>query len=312
MAKIHTVDWTPAILTHPALQVGMNANWSGLASARVKKYLGRISTSDAISGIPGAQTNHHGADYCLTEEFTAVYRLHPLLPNDIQILSATDGRPGRVLKFASDDPNDPDVIVGPHAMANALRDGSTMTDLIYTFGIQNPGAVTLRNFPNWMRRLRRRRGADVEELIDLATIDILRDRERGVPRYNRFRELFHMPRARSFEQMTDDPELASTLREVYGHPDKVDLMVGMYAEKPPDGFGFSDTAFRVFILMASRRLKSDRFFTDDYTPAVYTQPGIDWIDNNNMTTVLLRHFPELTPILKGTTNAFAPWKGVSN
>jgi len=28
--------------------------------------------------------------------------------------------------------------------------------------------------------------------------------------------------------------------------------------------GFSDTAFRVFILMASRRLKSDRFFTRDY------------------------------------------------
>jgi hypothetical protein len=27
-----------------------------------------------------------------------------------------------------------------------------------------------------------------------------------------------------------------------------------------------------------------------------------------MTTVLLRHFPELTPILQRTANAFAPWK----
>src|SRR5205823_4099981 len=112
----------------------------------------------------------------------------------------------------------------------------------------------------------------VEELMDLATVDVLRDRERGVPRYNRFRELFHLPRARSFEAMTDDPELAAELRAVYGHPDRVDLMVGMYAEKPPEGFGFSDTAFRVFILMASRRLKSGRLFTDDYTAAVYTQP----------------------------------------
>ena len=43
-------------------------------------------------------------------------------------------------------------------------------------------------------------------------------------------------------------------------------MVGLYAEPLPKGFGFSDTAFRVFILMASRRLKSDRFFTRDYTP----------------------------------------------
>ena len=196
-----------------------------------------------------------------------------------------------MLKFEASDDADPDLIVGPHAMDNALGTDNAFIDLLYTFGVRNPGAVTLQNFPNWMRRLHRRNGVTKEELIDLAAIDILRDRERGVPRYNRFRELFHMPRVRSFEEMTDKPELASVLREVYGHPDKVDLMVGMYAETPPEGFGFSDTAFRVFILMASRRLKSDRFFTDDFTPAVYTQPGIDWVENNNMTTVLLRHFP---------------------
>jgi hypothetical protein len=33
--------------------------------------------------------------------------------------------------------------------------------------------------------------------------------------------------------------------------DRVDLMVGLYAELLPRGFGFSDTAFRVLILMAS-------------------------------------------------------------
>src|SRR5271169_3674204 len=307
MAKIHTVDWTPAILPNPALQIGMNANWWGLAGEHVKKYLGRISTSEAVSGITGSATNQTGADYCLTEEFTAVYRLHPLLPNDIPVRHFDGDRPGRTLKFEADTLDDPDLIVGPNAMQNAMRDASFL-DIVYTFGVQNPGAVTLQNFPNWMRRMRRRNGPNLEELIDLAAIDILRDRERGVPRYNRFRKLFHKPPVRSFEEMTSDPQLAKTLREVYGHPDKVDLMVGMYAEEPPEGFGFSDTAFRVFILMASRRLKSDRFYTDDYTPAVYTQAGIDWIDNNNMTTVLLRHFPELTPILQRTANAFAPWK----
>ena len=309
IAKIHTVDWTTAILPNPALQVGMNANWSGLAGPAVKKSFGRISASEEISGIPGSETNQTGADYCLTEEFVSVYRLHPLLPNNIQMYFAEDARPGRLLKFESDDPNDPDVIVGPDAMIHALgNNGATFLDLVYSFGVQCPGAVTLRNYPNWMRRMHRRNGAKVEELIDLATIDVLRDRERGVPRYNRFRELFHMPRVSSFEHMTDDPELARVLREVYGHPDKVDLMVGMYAEKPPEGFGFSDTAFRVFILMASRRLKSDRYFTTDFTPEVYTQPGIDWINDNNMTTVLLRHFPELAPVLMHSKNPFAPWK----
>ena len=68
-------------------------------------------------------------------------------------------------------------------------------------------------------------------------------------------------------------------------------MVGMFAEPRPKGFAFSDTAFRIFILMASRRLNSDRFFTRDYTPDVYTEAGLDWIDDNTMAGVLLRHCP---------------------
>jgi hypothetical protein len=98
---------------------------------------------------------------------------------------------------------------------------------------------------------------------------------------------------------------------VYGDVERVDLMVGLYAEAPPAGFGFSDTAFRVFILMASRRLKSDRFFTRDYTPEVYTQTGLDWIDENSFVTVLLRHYPGLEPALRGVENGFAPWRRVA-
>ena len=144
-------------------------------------------------------------------------------------------------------------------------------------------------------------------LVDLATIDILRSRERGVPRYNQFRRLFHLEPVKSFSEMTDNPEWAEQLRRVYGDVERVDLMVGMYAEPKPAGFGFSDTAFRVFILMASRRLKSDRFFTDDYRPEVYTQAGLDWIAENDMRSVLLRHFPQLEPALRGVKNPFAPW-----
>ena len=95
----------------------------------------------------------------------------------------------------------------------------------------------------------------------------MRIRERGVPRYNEFRELFHRGRVESFEELTGEQEKAAELERIYGDVDRVDLMVGLYAEPLPKGFGFSDTTFRVFILMASRRLKSDRFFTRDYTPA---------------------------------------------
>jgi hypothetical protein len=145
--------------------------------------------------------------------------------------------------------------------------------------IAHPGALTLHNFPNFLRRLHLPPDASgaPADVVDLAAIDVLRDRERGVPRYNRFRRMLRLKPAGSFEELTDDPEWATELRAVYGNVDRVDLLVGSLAETPPKGFGFGETAFRIFILMASRRIKSDRFFTEDYSPRLYSQIGLDWI-----------------------------------
>ncbi len=148
-------------------------------------------------------------------------------------------------------------------------------------------------------------------MLDLAAIDIMRTRERGVPRYNDFRELFHKRRVKSFEDLTKKPQTAEELERVYGDIDNLDLMVGLYAEPLPRGFGFSDTAFRVFVLMASRRLKSDRFFTKDYRPEVYSPAGFRWVQETTMSDVLLRHYPELEPALRNVDNAFAPWNHVA-
>ena len=85
----------------------------------------------------------------------------------------------------------------------------------------------------------------------------------------------------------------------------------MLAEKKPAGFGFSDTAFRIFILMASRRLNSDRFFTTDFTPEVYTPAGMAWLEETSMIDIVLRHYPQLRPALRGVQNGFQPWNRVS-
>jgi hypothetical protein len=147
-------------------------------------------------------------------------------------------------------------------------------------------------------------------VADVAATDILRVRERGVPRYNQFRKLLHKPPLRRFEDLSDKPEWVEQIRHVYGGDiDSVDLVVGLYGERPPELFGFSETAFRIFILMASRRLNSDRFFTTDFTPEVYSPVGMRWIDDNGFLTVMLRHFPRLRPALRGVKNPFAPWPG---
>jgi len=62
--------------------------------------------------------------------------------------------------------------------------------------------------------------------------------------------------------------------------------------------------------MASRRLKSDRFFTDDWRPEIYTEFGLDYIRKNSMLSILRRHYPHLDPALAGVTNAFQPWKKI--
>ena len=83
MAKIHTVEWTPAIIAHPTTTYGMRANWYGILGKR----LGKWSSNEVLGGIPGSATDHHGVPYSLTEEFVAVYRMHPLLPDDFTFRS---------------------------------------------------------------------------------------------------------------------------------------------------------------------------------------------------------------------------------
>ena len=145
----------------------------------------------------------------------------------------------------------------------------------YSFGIASAGAVCLHNYPNALRTLKRVDG----QMTDLATLDIVRDRERGVPRYNDFREALRMPRRKKIEEITPNKEWARrSTRSITATSTPSTCRSAWSAEKPPKGFGFSDTAFRIFILMASRRLKSDRFFTNDYRPEVYTQAGFDWVN----------------------------------
>jgi hypothetical protein len=292
------VEWTPGILGHPALQIAMRANWWGLAGEWAYRHFGRLSKNELISGIVGGRTDHFGVPYALTEEFVAVYRMHPLIPDEYTFRSAqTDAllqeRPFREIK---------------DRYIPELFDGIPMADLLYSFGIAHPGTIQLHNFPRDLQRYERPDGV----IMDLASIDIMRSRELGVPRYNTFRQLLHKPPVRTFEELTSNREWAEEIKRVYnGDIDRVDTTVGLFAENPPKGFGFSDTAFRIFVLMASRRLNSDRFFTVDYTPRVYTEAGMEWLNENTMKTVLLRHYPQLGPALAKVQNAFAPWSRVA-
>ncbi len=87
-------------------------------------------------------------------------------------------------------------------------------------------------------------------------------------------------------QLNED---GTPINDCLGHPngsvvdniEDVDTVVGWLAESTrPHGFAISETQFVVFILNASRRLFSDRFFTSSFRPEFYTTLGIDWVNHN--------------------------------
>jgi hypothetical protein len=309
MAKIHTTEWTPALMNSPEGRLAMRGNWWGLLGEHYGRAFGRLGNGEVLSGIPGSPADHHEAAYAMTEEFTAVYRMHSLIPDEFS--------------FRRHDTDDEvlrtDFLGVTRSKVPSIYRQVGFDGVLYSLATSHPGALVLHNFPNGLRKMPEAPTkspdnlSQVEVFIDLASTDILRDRERGVPRYCAFRRHLGMFAPSTFEELTDDPTWQAELREVYGEVERVDLLVGTLAESKstrngtPPGFGFSDTAFRIFILMASRRLKSDRFFTEDFRPEVYTPAGFDWIRDNNFRSVLERHAPALAVRFGNVRNVFFPW-----
>jgi len=384
IAKIHTIEWTTQLLYDEPLRLGMNANWSGFfadndfASSVTRDLVKRLAGSDAkeaneffsalaagsgIVGLPAA--NHFGSPFNFPEEFISVYRLHPLVPD--------------LLEFR--DFNNANVIRKKIAVVDTFRGNATaamrqggLSDWALTMGRQRIGALALRNHPQFLQNLDLRPRMD--STIDVPALDIIRDRERGIPRFNEFRRQIGLHELTSFDDFIDhhladgspglaeQRDLVNALREVYGqhkcdaskiitgaqrdangnpindclgHPDgsmvdnieDVDIVVGFLAESTrPHGFAISETQFHIFIINASRRLFSDRFFTSSFRPEFYSTLGYQWVMNNGpgdkqyepgeingqthqevspLKRVLLRAMPELAPELSHVVNAFDPW-----
>ena len=310
MAKIHSIEWTPAVLPNRGLDLGLNANWYGVLTNLFRKAKDRKTVADInvrnpeMGGVVGNPIDKHGSPYGLTEEFVEVYRLHSLLPESLAI-RGIDGN-GEV--------EDVPFPATRQAGSRKVTERVAMRDLWFSFGNQQPGQLVLNNFPRFLQEL----SVPGNPVFDMGTVDILRARERGVPRYNEFRRQLGLNPIRTFADLTDDAEQVRVLEEVYGSEpedvEKLDLLVGTLGEAHrPTGFGFGETMFQIFILNATRRLQADRFYTDNYNEETYTRVGLDWIDDVDLKAVLLRHHPELaTTGLANVRNAFEPWDTEQN
>ena len=404
IAKIHTIEWTTQLLYDEPLYAGMNANWSGLFNSidgdkatklaaektvKIVEALGRskkekwqnqfFSALAAGPGIVGtganapypaganSGVNHFGSPFNFPEEFMAVYRLHPLVPDMIEFREVSN--PNAIAKHV------PVVETFRRKATPQMREGG-LSNWAVSMGRQRLGLLLLKNHPQFLQNLNIRPRFDTT--LDVPALDIIRDRERGVPRFNEFRRQIGLKSLTGFDDFIDkrlDPNkpddqktieyqqgLVKALRDVYGkhvcdaskvittaqrnddgspindclgkktgeevdNIEDVDIVVGFLAETTrPHGYAISETQFHIFIINASRRLYSDRFFTSSFRPEYYTHFGHDWVINNGpnvkkeadpdnghemvmlpMKRVLLRTMPELEKELETVVNAFDPW-----
>lgn len=348
IAKIHTIEWTTQMLYNEPLHLAMNANWSGLlqkqplVSAALGKVIQRFSNSasDKLStewysafatgpGIFGlgngtadvnAGVHHFGSPFNFPEEFINAYRLHPMVPDVIELRDLT---------------HDPNAVASAIAVVKTVRGRATVAirengiaNWALSLGRQRAGALSPHNHPRFLQNLALPRLKSSTGKVDVAALDIIRDRERGIPRYNEFRRQYGLKQLTSFDDFVDprlphnspqraeQQKVVAQLREIYGqhgcdasktitrsqknddgteindclgHPDAtlvdniedVDALVGWLAEfVRPHGFAISETQFQIFILNASRRLFSDRFLTSSFRPEFYTHFGVKWVNEN--------------------------------
>lgn len=301
---LHRPPWQVELLKTKTLHLSMNANWSGLLGAAFKDRFGHLGRSpNVFSGLVGARTTeNHGVPYSLTEEFTAVYRLHPMLPDSLPI--SVDGGSATPLTQ----------LLGRAGEATLAAAGAPA---IWTaMGTTPTGALSLFNYPAALRAVVPTDDDGkprTDRPVDLAALDVYRDRERGVLRYNAFRRALHLPPLRQWEDLTSDQEALDELRAVYGDEasgglERLDLLVGHLAEDKIPGFILPQPAFLIFIVMASRRLESDAAFNTHFTEEVYTPEGMAWVRNvSGLRDVLERHMPAVAAAVGTADSAFSRW-----
>jgi prostaglandin-endoperoxide synthase 2 len=136
-------------------------------------------------------------------EFNLLYRWHSLVPDALEL----DGQrlDGSAYRFNNE-------LLERHGAERVIAAASR----------QRAGRIGLRNTPDFLWEAEK-------AALGLARAHLVRP-------YNEYRERFGMRRLRSFAELVgDDAGLAHDLAQLYGHVDRVEFVVGLFAERHGEG-----------------------------------------------------------------------------
>ncbi|KAF4625551.1 hypothetical protein G7Y89_g12617 [Cudoniella acicularis] len=141
-------------------------------------------------------------------------------------------------------------------------------------------------------------------LKSVEILGIIQSRSWNIASLNEFRQFAGLTKHETFEDINPDPYVAQKLRNLYDHPDYVELYPGLVAEKakppmsPGSGLCVNFTTSYAILSDAVGLVRGDRFYTLDYTPKNLTNWGFNEVqydinvdDGCVLYKLILRAFP---------------------
>lgn len=121
--------------------------------------------------------------------------------------------------------------------------------------------------------------------FDLASLNIQRGRDHGLPPYNEVRRRLGLEAAVDFADVSSDPDIQARLASVYASVEDIDLWVGGLAEDPVPGALVGETVRTVLADQFERLRDGDSFWYEIHLP----QDLIAEVEKQTLATIIRRN-----------------------
>ena len=218
-------------------------DWSGdqlyqMARAIVVGEIENITYSEFLPHLLGPDVikPYHGfdpnVDPSITQEFTtSAFRFGHSIVSDTESKLDNNGvvtaPPQSLADAFTDTPTSDQANDGIDGLLRGIANDQSQANDVYAVDV-------LRNLLN-----------APPDFVDLIAIDIQRERDLGIGSLNQTRESLGLTPYTDFSQITNDPQIAANLKQVFGSVDQVSLFIGGLAETHASGSMLGETFQRI-------------------------------------------------------------------
>ncbi len=121
--------------------------------------------------------------------------------------------------------------------------------------------------------------------FDLASLNIQRGRDHGLPSYNDTREALGLGRAQGFEDVSSDPDIQQRLASVYESVDDIDLWAGGLSEDPLPGSHLGELFSTIIIEQFEALRDGDRYWYEE----VLSRDEIRDVERTKLSDIIKRN-----------------------